>query len=267
MRSYTIQSAISSNLHFRKSGEGPVVMLLHGFPSNGQLWEDTGNRLSSRFTVIIPDIPGSGSSTLDKEDVSLEDMAHALKEICVSAGIEKLVVVGHSMGGYISLAFHELFPDLVAGLSLVHSSASADNDEKKETRRKSIRLIENGGKRPFVEQMIPALFDEGFARENPGLVKRQIAEGMQLSERSMVAFYKAMINRPDRTSNLPGATIPVQWIIGESDKVIPVSTAMEQCQLASVNFVSVYQNTGHMSMLEKPDTLYGDLEKFIEHCF
>src|SRR5690606_25097329 len=115
------------------------------------------------------------------------------------------VMVGHSMGGYIALAFAEKYPKVLKGLSLVHSTATADTEEKKETRRKSIALIEKGGKDAFVKGMIPNLFSNHFKGAHPEIIQKQIEQGQKLKAESMVGFYTAMINRPDRRNVLTEA--------------------------------------------------------------
>lgn len=122
-------------LAYRKFGEGPVIVLLHGFPENGNLWRDIWPALAKHNTVIIPDLPGSGESTFANEDLSIEHLAESVKLILDKEGIDEIVLAGHSMGGYIALAFAEKYPVMLRGLSLIHSTAAPDSDEKKKTGR------------------------------------------------------------------------------------------------------------------------------------
>jgi pimeloyl-ACP methyl ester carboxylesterase len=181
--------------------------------------------------------------------------------------IDTAVIAGHSMGGYTAMAFADLYPERLAGLSMVHSSAGADTEEKKETRRKSVELIRKGGKEPFVRQMVPALFADEFRTGNPGAVQQQVTSGLEMKPGNMIAFYNAMMNRPDRIAILSKVDFPVQWIIGREDKIASPETVLPQSRLAIVNFVSVYNGCGHMSMLEKPDRLVKDLADFSKYCF
>ena len=197
----------------------------------------------------------------------MESLAGRIADILANEKIEEAVVVGHSMGGYITMAFAESHRPWLKGISLVHSSATADTDEKKETRRKSIELIRKGGKEPFVKGMIPNLFAKTFKDDHPEVMDRQVERGLNLPEESMIAFYNAMINRPDRTATLKTSGIPVQWIIGKEDSVVPLEVAMKQAKLADVNFVSLYDNCGHMSMLEHPERLANDLREFVSYCY
>jgi len=267
MQNITINTDRFPKLHYRKTGNGPAVVLVHGFPEDGSLWEHIYPALAGRYTVLIPDIPGSGESLLSDETVTIEELAASVEAVLSNENISEAVMVGHSMGGYITLAFAERHKAWLKGISLVHSTATADTDEKKKTRQKAIELIRKGGKEPFVKGMVPNLFSDSFKELHQDIIEKQVERGMKLEDSSMIAFYNAMINRPDRTSILKNASIPVQWIIGKEDSVVPVNSALQQARMARVNFVSLYSHCGHMSMLEQPEKLANDLKDFISYCF
>lgn len=267
METVIISTAQFSHLQYYKAGQGPAVVLLHGFPEDGCLWNNVVPGLADSFTVLVPDIPGSGASKLDKPDVSIEDLSHCINAILDQEHIEEAVVAGHSMGGYIALAFAAHNANRLKGLSMIHSTATADTEEKKQTRLKSIELIRKGGKEAFVKGMIPNLFSADFRERHPTVVKHLIERGIMLSSESMISFYNAMINRPDRTNILKDAAFPVQWVIGKEDQVVPVDSSLQQSRLANVNFVSLYANCGHMSMLEAPERLTNDLREFLVFCY
>src|SRR5690349_9785457 len=154
---------IEKNIAFQKSkifyriiGEGPAVMLLHGLPFDGSLWKRQLDSLSG-FKFIVPDLPGSGASEMF-EDMSMEGMAEAIKSILDSEQTAFITLIGHSMGGYISLAFAEKYPERLKGLGLFHSTAFADNEERKANRKKGIDFIEKNGAHDFLKTIIPSLF-------------------------------------------------------------------------------------------------------------
>lgn len=252
---------------YRKTGKGPVLVLLHGFPENGDLWNKVEPELSEKFTLIIPDLPGSGDSVLAEAQTSMDELAGAVKEILDTEGVKKLVLAGHSMGGYTALAFAEKYPGILKGLSMVHSLATADNEEKKENRRKAISVIQKGGRETFIKQMIPGLFSADFKNNQADELKRQVDTGLKLPAGSIVAFYNAMINRPDRSGILTTAKYPVQWIIGKEDTIASPEVVLKQSTLSGVNFVSVYEDCAHMSMIEQPELLIQDLGRFVQYCF
>ena len=256
-----------SQMGYTLEGTGKPLMLIHGFPENHTLWQRIVPDLSENFTLVLPDVPGSGESKLEDGTITIERLADAMKSILDAENIEQVVIAGHSMGGYIALAFAEKYPSMVKGLSLVHSTATADDEEKKQKRQKSIELIRNGGKEAFIKEMTPNLFAKSFREENKEVIKEQIIRGMQLPEESMIAFYTAMMNRKDRTSILKTATYPVQMIIGKEETIAPMDLLLEQAAMADVSFASVYEDSLHMSMIEKPESLANDLLNFTTYCY
>ena len=265
----TTISTGSSGLHALRAGNGPhTLVLLHGFPEDSGLWREVIPELSEEFSLIIPDLPGAGESPLSAGKLTMEAMADAVAALLDENKTEgRVMLAGHSMGGYAALAFLEKYPERLAGIALVHSSAAPDDDEKKETRRKTIRLLQNGGQRQFVDEMVPALFSPTTRAEQPSLVEEQKQRAMRLSPEAMISFYEAMIIRPDRRALLERARVPVQFIFGKDDTTIPVDKALPQALLPGVSFVSTYLSVGHLSMLEQPARLAGDLARFARYCF
>ena len=261
-----ISTSVSSNVYYRKMGSGPAIVLLHGFPESGTLWQNIWDELAASYTVIIPDFPGSGKSILEKE-TSIVEMAECLNAILDNEGIDTAVIAGHSMGGYVAFAFADKYPGKVKGLTLVHSTPEADDDEKIKTRLKSIELIRKGAKLTFITYMVPNLFSELFKQSKPLIVKQQVDEALTMDEAGMINFYKAMISRTDKTHVLETAIYPIQWIIGEQDNVIHFKKILNKTYRSPINFVSFYHDCGHMSMIEAPSKLVSDLKLFINYSY
>ena len=256
------------SVFYRKMGSGPAIVLLHGFPESGSLWRYIWDVLSQSFTIIIPDLPGSGSSPLPSSgSISLAAMAAQVKDILDAETITKAVICGHSMGGYVAFAFAAQFADRVAGLSLVHSTPVADDDEKKTNRKKAIELVQKGGREAFLKQMVPNLFADGFKQNEPALVNEQIANALNMSAESITNFYAAMMERPDSTAILDAPSFPLLWILGSDDNLIPFTKVLQFCFRSDINFVSYYKGCGHMSMVEAPDKLAADLLRFAAYCY
>jgi len=264
---HTINTSAYPVVSYRKYGSGPVIILLHGFPENSGMWHNVFEPLAKQYTLIAPDLPGSGNSVWDAETISIEQMAESVKLVMDHEQVDIAVVAGHSMGGYTAIAFADLYPERLQGLSFIHSMASADSEEKKETRRKSVELIRKGGKDPFIRQMIPNLFAQSYKEEHPDVIKEQVSRGMEMKPHNLIAFYNAMINRPDRTRILSYLSCPVQWVIGKEDGIASPENVLKQSKLAIVNFVSIYDGCGHMSMLEKPERLVKDFGDFAKYCY
>ncbi|GAA4461714.1 alpha/beta hydrolase [Nemorincola caseinilytica] len=253
-------------MYYRRTGSGPAVVLLHGFPDSGEAWTGVASALEREFTVIIPDLPGSGRSALHGTP-TLTDMAVGVKEILDHEGIERAVIAGHSMGGYTAMAFAAQFPAMLAGISMVHSAPWADDDEKKASRQKVIDLILKGGKETFIKQMTANLYAPSFAAAHPDVVQRKAASGMEMTDEGMINFYRAMIARADTTHLLKDAPFPIQWVLGEADGIIDLKKILKECHVSGINFVSLYKDTGHMSMAERPDMLMADLLTFCRYCY
>ena len=243
-----------------------AMVLLHGFPADKNLWRNIVDDLGRSYKLIVPDLPGVGESVLINEQVSMEDLADGISEILEQLNIPKAIICGHSMGGYISLAFAERHPEKMIGLAMIHSTAKADDEDKIATRKKAIALIEKGGRAPFIRSNVESLFSPAFKEHNNEVINEQIRDGLRVPKETLTAFYNTMINRPDRTKVLESIAVPVLWIIGEDDKVIPKEKTLQQTSLTNVSFVYVYNECGHMSMLEQPALLMEDLRKFAVYC-
>jgi pimeloyl-ACP methyl ester carboxylesterase len=250
-------------LFYSTHGKGRPVMLIHGFASDGSEWEKQIPALHDHFQLIVPDLPGSGLSDFNTNVHSMEDHADALAEIITDLELEKATLIGHSMGGYIALAFAEKYPEKLNALGLFHSSAYADTEEKKATRKKGIEFIKEHGVAKFQEQTIPNLFSDLTRKNNPGLVEEIIARFSNLKEESLVDYYQAMMERPDRSSVLKNIGNPVLFIAGEGDKTIPLNLMLEQSHLPGLSYFHILKNSGHMGMLEETDSSNLFLEKFL----
>ena len=253
-------------MHYRRVGTGPAMVLLHGFPDNGSVWNDIAATLAADYTLYIPDLPGAGSSPLT-QPASLAQMAVAVRHMLIAGGVARAVVVGHSMGGYVALAFARLYPQVVAGLSMVHSTPAADDDEKKAARTKVIDLILKGGKATFIRQMTANLFAPQFRAAHPDVVAAKEKLGMQLTDDGLINFYRAMIGRDDNTAVVTDAPFPLQWIAGAEDAIVNYMKTLNLCHYSNVNFVTLYSECGHISMIENPAKLVADLSNFGHYCF
>jgi pimeloyl-ACP methyl ester carboxylesterase len=249
---------------YHTEGKGQPVLLVHGFGEDGTVWNDLVAFLKASFLLIVPDLPGSGKSELT-EDMSMEGMAAIVKMIADQESAEQTCcIIGHSMGGYITLAFAEKYPEAINGFALFHSTAFADSDEKKETRRKGIGFIKERGAFEFLKTATPNLFAEKTRKEQPGLINKQIASLRYFSSQALIAYYEAMIARPDRTAVLRQAKTPVLFIIGEEDAAIPMADVLRQTHLPEKSWIYILADCGHMGMLEKPVECNQIIRSFLE---
>lgn len=254
----------SSNLFYRKSGTGPFVLLLHGFGEDSTVFESINDELKQHATLLIPDLPGSGKSELLKTSLfTIDSLAHAMKAMLDREQVSSCIILGHSMGGYIALAMAELFPRLLKGMGLIHSTAYADSYERTQKREQAIAFIQSKGVDAFLRLSLPGLFAQKFRENHPEVIQALITSGQSFSADALIGYYHAMIQRPDRTHVLKNLTYPVVLVIGNHDELIPAQDLLFQATLLRQPIVHRITAAGHMSMLETPGELMAILRNYI----
>ena len=250
-------------LYYRDEGSGAPVMLVHGFAEDGAIWDKVAAGLRSACRLLIPDLPGSGRSSFLAEGTTMESMAAALKNVLDQEGIDRCVLIGHSMGGYITLSFSELFPERVRAFGFFHSTAYADSEEKKAGRQKSIAFIGQHGAAPFIRQSTPNLFAPETQKSRPELIENMIQRYSGFSPESLCAYLEAMRQRPERLSVLERFDGPILFVIGEKDQVVPLEQSLKQCHLPHVSLVHILPTSGHMGMLEDAEAGSRIIQSFL----
>jgi pimeloyl-ACP methyl ester carboxylesterase len=265
MNSKTI-SYQNSSLHYKLTGSGEPLMLLHGFAEDSRIWDTLIEPLSAEHTLIIPDIPGSGQSArLTGNDIQLTDYADCMQAILEEESIKECIIIGHSMGGYITLAFAEMYPEKLKAIGLFHSSAYADDDAKKETRLKAIDFIRVNGAEAFLKTSIPGLFAD--ATKSKRAIDTLIQRGKEFSSEALIQYYEAMINRPDRTHVLEKYPDAVLIIAGLHDKAVPFEHSLQQSYLPAITDFNVLRNSAHMGMLEEKEKSFSVLSHFLQFIY
>ena len=254
---------MDSHPFYRDIGNGHPTILLHGFAEDGAIWDNQVDALGSTCRLIIPDLPGSGRSAALSTPISIERLATVVKDLLDDLGIDRCILIGHSMGGYIALAFAALYPERLDAFGLFHSTAYPDSQEKKTTRRKAIDFIRANGSAPFILQSTPNLFSAYTREHRPELIETAIAKYSDFDPGSLIAYYEAMIARPDRTDVLRQFARPVLFIIGQDDTVIPLQQQLEQSWLPSISHLHILKHAGHQAMLEDPEKSNQLLRDFI----
>jgi pimeloyl-ACP methyl ester carboxylesterase len=256
---------IHNGIAYYKEGKGEVVVLLHGFPMDKNIWLDLIPVLSSSHQVIAIDIPGLGNSialTLN----AIYTIAEQIHDVLKHERVGKAVFIGHSMGGYIALAFSKQYSEMVKGLSLVHSTLKADTEEKKIMRLKVIDLINRGGTKAFLRELFPSLFAADkrivFKSEWDALYNRH----QTVSPASLIALYEAIMNRRNYAETTWNE-FPMQWIIGEQDQLLDPKDLIAQALQSDKSFVSLYPDCGHMSMIENRAQFEKDILEFTNYCY
>lgn len=241
------------SLYYRVTGEGDPVMLVHGFGEDGTLWDSMIPTLADKYKLIIPDLTGSGKSSGPLEGMSMESLAEVLKLIIEKENISPCTVIGHSMGGYVTLALAERYPDLLKKFGLFHSSVYPDSEEKQNGRKKNIEFIKKHGSAKFLEQSIPTLFSEESKSKMPETVSELISRYSNFSPSALVAYTEAMMRRPDRQEVLKTFSKPVLFIMGEHDIAVPIEQGLKQCSIPEFSYIYICAHSAHMGMLEEPE--------------
>jgi len=250
-------------LVYEIKGEGIVVMLIHGFTEDRRIWDPLLSGIENKYNWIIPDLPGSGDSAHNPSLNCITDFAEFIGAILENENIQELVLIGHSMGGYISLAFAEKNPEKISALGLFHSSSYPDPEEKKESRDKNIRFIQNHDPSLFVEQSIPGLFSDSFKAEHPEEIRKLVNRYANFKRESLVQYLDAMKNRPATTGILVSIVKPVLFIMGEEDKAIPINDSLEQCHLPRISYIHILTRTAHMGMIENTSQCNSFVDRFL----
>jgi len=244
-------------------------MLVHGFGETGDVWRNQITWLGSNFKLIVPDLPGSGQSDII-DDMSMEGMAESLRSILTaenyeesSSGKVKVSMIGHSMGGYVALAFAEKYSDDLAALGLFHSTAFADNEEKKEIRKKGIGFIRQHGAFEFLKNSTPNLFSPFSRTEKQELIDGFIRSLNNFSSQSLVSYYESMMQRPDRTYLLQTKHLPILFALGEYDSAVPLQDGLKQAHMPEKSYIHILHQSGHMGMLEEIEKSNHMLNKFL----
>lgn len=253
-------------ISYQIAGSGAVVLLLHGFGEDSQELQAIFERLQNSYQVVLPDLPGSGRSPFAQSVASsIDAMGEAMLALMQSIGPTPFTVLGHSMGGYIALAMAAKQPQQLQAMGLLHSTAFADSETKKETRYQAMHIIAQKGAAFFLRTAIPGLFTPEFAKTQSASLDTLVQKGEQFEAAALIAYYQAMIDRPDRTSVLRQLKIPVLFMVGQWDKACPLEDLLQQVHLPEISEMHLLQHTAHMGMLEEPELFYSGIHSFLKN--
>ncbi len=244
----------STALHVCDSQAGEkCVVLLHGYLESMLVWEDFIPYLYKEVRVITLDLPGHGISVVTGEIHTMDFLADTIADALKALGIEKCTLVGHSMGGYVALAFCERHSEMLDGLVLFSSTPNPDTPEKAENRRREIALVK-AGKKDMLARVAPAA---GFAEQNRTRMRdyiEDLTEQVFITEdEGIVALLNGMIARRDQNEMLRRSPVPQLFILGKKDNYIPPEAAEKIIAEHPQAKVVWLENSGHMGFLEEPE--------------
>lgn len=236
----------------------PVLVLLHGYCGSSAYFQRLIPLLDSHIRVLAPDLIGHGQSDpVDESCYKMEQVASWIDEWLINIGIEKAYVMGHSLGGYITLALAEAKPAYLCGFGLLHSTALPDSEQAKQNREGAIQTVQNEGVSTFVKGLVPKLFAEGAEIADIELAR---LIGDESASESVIAFARGMKERVDRRHVIHEATIPVLLISGAKDKIVQAEGTFAGHN--NETLCQIIDDAGHMSMIETPDQLANLLLSF-----
>jgi len=242
--------------YYKIEGKGKVVMLVHGFIEDGGMWDGMTSGLKKSYKIIVPDLPGFGKSALPEEELSMEYYAEYLCAILKAEKVGKLILLGHSMGGYVTLNFAERYGHMLAGFGLVNSHCFEDTPQKKENRLKGIEFIKRNGTGLFVRELYNSIFHESFKKKNRKLIDALIDRAQKYAPEAVMRANAAMMERRDKSAVLMKAEAPVLFINGEEDESAPIAYTLKQASYPAVADFTLFEKCKHMSVFErKAETL------------
>lgn len=253
-------------VHFGDEGTGNVLVLLHGFTESLTIWKQFSAELSKDFRVITIDLPGHGKTEVFSNSHSMAFMADVVDAVLEYLQINSCVMVGHSMGGYVTLAYLNKYSKKIKGFGLFHSQAAADSEEARNNRERTIKVIEHN-RAGFIMNFIPEL----FAPANIPLYQKEIKllqkEALIPPPEGITAALRGMMLREDFTSLLANTDKPVFLIAGKEDSKIPVDDLLKQAALTNHAEVLILGNTGHMGFIEAAQETMGFIRDFARKRF
>jgi pimeloyl-ACP methyl ester carboxylesterase len=251
----------NTKISYSDTGKGSAIVLLHGFLENQTMWQDLVPEWSKKNRVITIDSLGHGESGCLGYLHSMEDNAEAIRSVLSELRIRKAIFVGHSMGGYVALAFAELYPAVVKGLVLLNSTSKADSEERKTNRDRAIKAVKKDyiG---FVRLSIANLFNPDNRERLLDEIEKTRSEALKTPLQGIIASLEGMKIRKDRETLLRSAAYPILLILGKKDPVLKYEDCLKQIENTTVKLATFPD--GHMTHIENLEELLKVLLDFFK---
>ena len=251
-------------IYYSDTGEGELVVLLHGYLETSEIWSRFAKKLSRKFRVISVDLPGHGLSKVYSENHTMELMAGAVKVLLENLNIKQVFLTGHSLGGYVTLAFLELYPGMLTGYCLFHSHPFADLAETIEKREREIMIVRASKKYLMysenISQMYASVNHERFSEE----LQRSKDIASTICDEGIIAVLNGMMKRPSRLKFFEAGKVPCLWILGRMDNYISIEEIRKKVNLPANAKLVMLENSGHMGFIEEQDLAVLVMTDFIK---
>jgi len=255
------------NIFFTDEGKGKTIVLLHGFTESLKIWNKFSSQLSKEFRVICIDLPGHGKSEPVDAIHSMELLAEVVMSVLKKLRTGKVILVGHSMGGYVALAFAAMYPEKLKGFCLFHSHCFPDSEEDKKNRDRTIDIV-GKDKFSFMAQFIPGLFPVEVHKKYAKQIEKLIQRASKMHREGVIAALEGMKNRKDHSELLKKTGLPVLFILGLKDSRAPLPRLWEMISLPARSEVLLLRDCGHMGYIEAPEETLRALVSFAKsHLF
>ena len=250
-------------IHYQVSGKGSALIFLHGFMETAQIWRAFQTEFSMRFSTIAIDLPGHGESSVFSEIHTMDFMAKAVNAVLKAENVSRAIFIGHSMGGYVTMALADLFPEKIHSVVLFSSSCFADTEEKKKDRDKAITTAE-ASKQKFVSATIPNLFyqKEGLVAENN--IRKMTNMGIDQPLKGITAAIAGMRDRPDRSHILKNIKSSMLLLLGgKNDTLVTPEAVSKMAEIAPHAEVILMDECGHNGYIEKEKESLAAISDFL----
>lgn len=251
-------------LHYQyfHSEKKETIVLLHGFCENITIFNNQITALQNQFNLLCIDLPGFGLSAVVK-DITIPKMADEVKQVLDFLKINECVLLGHSMGGYVTLAFVKKYSQILKGFGLIHSTTAKDSFERLAKRKQLINFIQKNGASPFFKTFFPDLFYDKILMQN------QIAYLIEnaTETKGIIEAIKAMMMREENFDVLKTTPLPVFFAIGKYDTIITEDEMLNQAAMCNQAEICYLENTNHMGIIEEYEKLNLAISKFVSRVF
>jgi pimeloyl-ACP methyl ester carboxylesterase len=257
------------SIYYKTYGKnnGYAIVFLHGYLESSDIWEEFAESFAEEYFVVCIDIPGHGRSEILKGPASMEALADAVVSLTESLGMNYFNLAGHSMGGYLTMALLEKYPERINTAVLFHSTCYSDSEEKKINRDREAGLIKEGKKELIVNTNIPRLYSNDNLDSMKSFIERSKSIARKTPDEGVIYALEAMKSRPDRSEVLAKTDIPVLLLAGAKDNLIPLSLMEKMKSLSSRIRLVVLEESGHMGFFEQKDKAASELLKFFNENF
>ena len=250
-------------LEYREQGNGLPVIFLHAFALDQTMWDEQIATLKDNYQVISLDSRGFGQSSVVPGTSRMSDMAADVRGLMRARSIDRAVLVGLSMGGYVALSFMRSYPEAVRALVLADTRAGADSEEARANRLRSAEKAEREGAAVIADETTPKLLGETTKETRPEIVRRVHAIQSGNPPAGIAAAQRGMAARPDSTDLLATIAVPTLVIVGAEDTLTPPTEAEAIHKGIPQSQLVVIERAGHLSNLEQPDAFNDALRNFL----